>query len=134
MMQRIALHTRLVADAVDEYERLHAMIPAELDTALRDADVHGWHIWRDGPDLFHVVDVDDYRVMRDQLRDHPANIAWQARVGTLHEIADDYSGTDAGLPLVGDCHDEYWLRPIRGPVQPHWTRHGRTRQPLSTDR
>ena len=99
-MQRIALHTRLAADAIDEYERHHAVIPPELDAALREAGVQAWRIWRDGPDLFHVIEVMDYASMRAQLRDHPANVAWQARMAPLHEIADDYSGSDSGLSLV----------------------------------
>jgi L-rhamnose mutarotase len=46
--------------------------------------------------------------MREQLRDHPANVAWQARMAPLHEIADDYSGMDSGLSLV-------WELPITSP-------------------
>lgn len=99
-MEVVALHTRLLSEAIEEYERLHAVIPAELDAALRDAGVRSWRIWRDGRDLFHVVEVEDYQRMRDQLRDHPANIEWQSRVVPLHEIPDDYSGTDGGLSLV----------------------------------
>src|SRR5437764_9796756 len=81
----IALHTRLRAGAEAEYERLHARIPEDLLPALRAAGVRDWRIWRDGQDLFHLVDVEDYRTMRDALRDHPANLAWQAEVGPLHE-------------------------------------------------
>lgn len=99
-MERIALHTRLKPGKEEEYETVHAVIPAELDTALREAGVHGWRIWRDGLDLFHVVEVEDYRAMRDALRDHPANVPWQARMAELLAVEDDYSGTDSGLRLV----------------------------------
>ncbi|MEJ3749991.1 L-rhamnose mutarotase [Actinomycetes bacterium KLBMP 9797] len=99
-MERVALHTRLKPGKESEYERVHATIPAELDTALRAAGVHAWRIWRDGRDLFHLVDVDDYKKMRAALRDHPANVPWQARMAELLEVEDDYSGADSGLRLV----------------------------------
>jgi L-rhamnose mutarotase len=97
---RVALHTRLKPGKEDEYERVHAVIPDELDIALRAAGVSSWRIWRDGLDLFHVVEVEDYVAMRDTLRDHPANVPWQARMAELLDKQDDYSGNDTGLTLV----------------------------------
>jgi L-rhamnose mutarotase len=99
-MQRIALHTRLKAGREADYDAVHAVIPPELDDALRAAGVHAWRIWRDGQELFHVVECDDYRAMRDHLREHPANVPWQARMAELLEVSDDYSGADSGLKLV----------------------------------
>jgi L-rhamnose mutarotase len=99
-MQTIALHTRLKAGCEGEYERVHQVIPPELDAALRKAGVRQWRIWRDGVDLFHLVTVDDYRAMRHALRDDPANVAWQAVVGPLHDMPDDYSGADDGISHV----------------------------------
>ncbi|MGH3879461.1 MAG: L-rhamnose mutarotase [Actinophytocola sp.] len=97
---RVALHTRLRPGKEREYERVHAVIPPELDIALREAGVSAWRIWRDGLDLFHLVEVADYAGMRRALRDHPANVAWQARMAELLDVEDDYSGTDTGLDLV----------------------------------
>jgi L-rhamnose mutarotase len=99
-MQRIALHTRLAHGKEEEYERVHAVIPTDLDAALREAGVRSWRIWRDGRDLFHVVEVEDYQRMRQLLRDHPANIPWQERMSQLLEVEDDYSGNDMGLHQV----------------------------------
>jgi L-rhamnose mutarotase len=99
-MERIALHTRLKPGRERDYEAVHAVIPAELDIALREAGVTAWRIWRDGRDLFHVVECADYRAMRAHLREHPANLPWQARMAELLEVEDDYSGDDRGLPLV----------------------------------
>ena len=39
-MQTVALHTRLKAGCEAEYERVHEVIPPELDTALRDHPVN----------------------------------------------------------------------------------------------
>lgn len=97
---RVTLHTRLRADSVDEYAEVHSVIPVELATALRRSGVRDWAIYIDGVDLFHVLEVDDYRAMRRAMRDDPANIAWQQRVGPLHEVADSYDGDDDGLPRL----------------------------------
>ncbi len=35
-MQTVALHTRLKAGSEEEYERIHKMIPPDLDAALRE--------------------------------------------------------------------------------------------------
>jgi L-rhamnose mutarotase len=99
-MQRIALHTRLKPGKEQAYDEQHAVIPDDLDAALREAGVHSWRIWRDGRELFHVVEVDDYQKMRHALRDHPANIPWQAQMAELLEVEDDYSGNDMGLTFV----------------------------------
>ncbi|XAS67619.1 L-rhamnose mutarotase [Micrococcaceae bacterium Sec5.7] len=100
MPETIALHTTLKPGAEQDYEDAHAAIPAELATALKEAGVRNWRIWRSGLDLFHLVDVDDYQAMRHALAGHPANIAWQARMAGLLDVEDDYSGDDTGIPLV----------------------------------
>jgi L-rhamnose mutarotase len=99
-LERIALHTRLAPGMEAEYERVHAVIPADLDTALREAGVRTWRIWRDGRDLFHYVEVADFARMRRVLRDHPADIAWQARIATLLSAEADYAGSGTALPQV----------------------------------
>jgi L-rhamnose mutarotase len=99
-MQRIALHTKLKPGREADYEREHAVIPVELDAALREAGVRSWEIWRDGLDLFHVVEVEDYQAMRRALADHPANIPWQAKMAELLAVEDDYSGNDLGIKKV----------------------------------
>jgi L-rhamnose mutarotase len=97
---QVALHTELRPEAVDDYERLHRSIPDDLVEAMTAAGVHDWRIWRDGVHLFHVVDVDDYQAMRHALREHPANVAWQAVMVPLQAVPDDYSGGDTGLRLL----------------------------------
>jgi L-rhamnose mutarotase len=66
--------------------------------ALRAAGVHDWRIWRDGQDLFHLVTVEDYKAMRHALAEHPANVAWQATVGPLHDEGIRFVW---GLPVAG---------------------------------
>jgi len=99
---RVALHTRVRPDRIEEYERAHAAVPAELTDAIRAAGVTGWTIWRSGTDLFHVIDCADYAAMLAALNREPVNAAWQARMAELLDTPHDYSaaGGDAALPVV----------------------------------
>ena len=99
---RIALHTRVRADRIEDYEQAHAAVPAELTDAIRAAGVASWTIWRSGTDLFHLIDCTDYAAMLAALAGNPANVAWQDRMAELLETVHDYSGggTDAALPVV----------------------------------
>jgi len=99
---RVALHTRVRADRIGEYETAHAAVPAELTAAIRAAGVTGWTIWRSGTDLFHVIDCADYAAMLAALSANPVNAEWQARMAGLLDTPHDYSkaGGDAALPVV----------------------------------
>jgi L-rhamnose mutarotase len=99
---RIAVHTRLRADRIEEYEQAHAAVPPDLAAAIRAAGVASWTIWRSGTDLFHLIDCADYASVLTHLDAHPANAAWQGRMAELLETAHDYSpdGSGAALPVV----------------------------------
>jgi L-rhamnose mutarotase len=99
---RIALHTRVRADRIADYEAAHREVPAELTAAIRAGGATAWTIWRSGTDLFHVIECADYAALLAGLRDLPVNVAWQARMAELLDVAHDYSagGADAGLPVV----------------------------------
>jgi L-rhamnose mutarotase len=99
---RIALHTRVRADRIEEYEAAHRAVPAELIEAIRTGGAERWTIWRSGTDLFHVIDCADYGAVLARLAALPVNVAWQARMAELLEVAHDYSagGGAAALPLV----------------------------------
>ncbi|MCQ4079846.1 L-rhamnose mutarotase [Streptomyces sp. RB6PN25] len=99
---RIALHTKVRADRIEEYEAAHREVPAELVAAIRAAGARSWTIWRSGTDLFHLLEVDDYAGLIARLRELPVNVAWQARMGELLDVAHDYSsdGAHAPLPVV----------------------------------
>ncbi|MFC5220673.1 L-rhamnose mutarotase [Streptomyces coerulescens] len=99
---RVALHTKVRADCIEEYEAAHRAVPAELTKAIRAAGATQWTIWRSGTDLFHVIDVDGYEGMITELGRLPVNAAWQTRMAGLVEVAHDYSagGADTPLPVV----------------------------------
>ena len=99
---RIALHTRVRADRIEEYIRAHQQVPAELTDAIRAAGATSWTIWRSGTELFHMIDCADYRELLAALAGNPVNQAWQERMAGLLETVHDYSegGTQAVLPVV----------------------------------
>jgi L-rhamnose mutarotase len=99
---RVALHTTVRADRIDEYEAAHREVPKELTAAIRAAGVTSWTIWRSGTDLFHLLDCADYAQLLAALEKLPVNIAWQARMAELLDVVHDYSadGAEAGLPVV----------------------------------
>ncbi|MBT2451550.1 L-rhamnose mutarotase [Streptomyces sp. ISL-43] len=99
---KVALHTKVRADRVEEYDAAHRQVPEELTAAIRAAGVSEWTIWRSGTDLFHVLEVENYQAMTAELEKLPVNIAWQARMAELLDVVHDYSaqGSDASLPVV----------------------------------
>ncbi|MFC7373655.1 MULTISPECIES: L-rhamnose mutarotase [unclassified Brachybacterium] len=107
-METIALHTRIAPGHEADYVREHQEIPEDLDPVLRRAGVHSWRIWRDGRDLFHLVEVEDYRAMRQMLAASPANQRWQEHINQFLEVADSYAGDDTGIEHV-------WCLPGTGP-------------------
>ncbi|MEV4970787.1 L-rhamnose mutarotase [Streptomyces scopuliridis] len=99
---RVALHTRVRADRIGEYEAAHREVPAELTAAIRAAGATSWTIWRSGTDLFHLLECEDYARLLAELDQLPVNVAWQARMAELLDVVHDYSadGAGAGLPVV----------------------------------
>ncbi|MGW4641504.1 L-rhamnose mutarotase [Sphaerisporangium sp. NPDC004334] len=98
MTQRIALRTRLRPGAEEAYDREHATIPADLEAQMRGAGVHTWKIWRDGLDLFHYIEADDYAALQDRLRLSEANLAWQRRIDRL--LDGDFDPSATGMRMV----------------------------------
>ncbi|MFM9369868.1 L-rhamnose mutarotase [Streptomyces sp. Da 82-17] len=99
---RVALHTKVRADRVAEYDAAHREVPPELVRAIRAAGARQWTIWRSGTDLFHLIDCEDYARLLAELETLPVNMAWQARMAELLDVTHDYSaeGAAAGLPVV----------------------------------
>jgi L-rhamnose mutarotase len=96
---RVALHTRVRADRVAEYEAAHRAVPPELTAAIRAGGATAWTVWRSDTDLFHVIECADYAALLASLADLPVNVAWQARMAGLLDVVHDYSA-DESLPLV----------------------------------
>ncbi|WP_210592118.1 L-rhamnose mutarotase [Streptomyces sp. GESEQ-35] len=99
---RVALHTKVRANRIADYEAAHRDVPKELTVAIRAAGATSWTIWRSGTDLFHILECEDYARLLAELDELPVNVAWQARMAEILDVVHDYSdqGADASLPVV----------------------------------
>lgn len=60
MAEFVGLRTRLKPGMEDRYEAAHKAVPPELLAAHRELGIKRWLIFRDGLDLFHSIECDDY--------------------------------------------------------------------------
>ena len=101
MTEHVGLHTRLRPGAEEHYDELHRAVWPEVLRAIAHAGVTRWCIFRDGLDLFHYLECDDYDAAISALAELPVNKRWQAEVAPLMETAHDYSGESSDrLPLI----------------------------------
>ncbi|HEY1479468.1 MAG TPA: L-rhamnose mutarotase [Gaiellales bacterium] len=92
MPEHVGLHTRLRPGAEAAYDELHRAVWPEVLALIRRAGVTSWMIYRDGLEIFHAIECDDYEAAIAQLASEPANRRWQAEVAPLMETAHDHSG------------------------------------------
>ena len=99
---RVAIHTRLLPGAEDDYEQAHREVPQALLDSIRAAGATSWTIWRSGLDLFHVIDCEDYARLLSHLDALPVNRSWQERMAVLFDVSHDYTQAGAAntLPVV----------------------------------
>jgi L-rhamnose mutarotase len=97
----VGLHTRLKPGMEERYDAAHAAVWPEVLAAIRAAGVTKWRIFRDGLDLFHYIECEDYERAIAELADLPVNIRWQAEMAPMMEVAHDYSGASSDrLPVI----------------------------------
>lgn len=97
----VGVHTRLKPGAVERYEEYHRHVWPDVLDAIRRAGITRYLIYRDGLDLFHHIECDDYDAAIARLATEPVNIRWQAEMAPMMEIAHDYSGSSSDrLPLI----------------------------------
>lgn len=96
---RIALHSFLHPGQELGYEQAHQTIPDDLLAALQRAGIRDWAIWRDGQDLFHLVDCDDFDAAQRALAGDPVNQRWQQTMSAyVARFAENPDGA-AGMGL-----------------------------------
>ena len=103
MPELVGLHTRLRSGAEERYDELHRAVWPDVLERIRSVGITRWLIFRDGLDLFHVVECDDYDAAIEELAGDPVNVRWQAEVAPLMEKTHDYSGAASDrLPAIFD--------------------------------
>ena len=95
MTEQVGLHTRLKPGMEAAYDRAHAAVWPQLITAIRAAGFTRWLIFRDGLDIFHAIECDDYQRGIAELAGQPVNQRWQAEMARFTEVAHDYSGASS---------------------------------------
>ena len=100
---QVGLHTRLKPEAVERYEEYHRRVWPEVLEAIRRSGIARYLIFRDGLDLFHFIECDDYEAAIATLAKDPVNIRWQLEMAPMMAVAHDFSGKSSDrLPLIFD--------------------------------
>ena len=98
---KVGIHTRLKPRVVERYERYHKEVWPDVLAAIRRVGITKYLIFRDGLDLFHYIECEDYDRAIGELAVDPVNIKWQAEMAPMMAVAHDYSGKSRDrLPLI----------------------------------
>ena len=89
---QVGLHTRLQPGAEERYEEYHRAVWPDVLKAIRRVGISKYVIFRDGLDLFHYIECDDYDRAIAELATDPVNIRWQAEMAPMMAKAHDFSG------------------------------------------
>jgi len=97
----IGLHTRLKPGAEERYEAAHGAVWPDVLAAMHRVGIRKWLIFRDGLELFHYIECEDYDRAITELARDPVNQRWQAEMAPMMAVAHDYSGGSRDrLPII----------------------------------
>lgn len=98
---QVGLHTRLKPGAEDRYDEYHRAVWPDVLVAIRRVGISRYVIFRDGLDLFHFIECDDYDRAIAELAEDPVNIGWQREMAPMMAVAHDFSGRSSDrLPMI----------------------------------
>ncbi len=87
----------------EAYDEAHATIWPELRAAQQEVGIRRWLIFRDGLDLFHVVECDNFERAVAALEGLPVDQRWQAEMAKfVIQRPDGRGGATARLQMVYD--------------------------------
>jgi L-rhamnose mutarotase len=89
---QVGLRTRLKAGAEERYEEYHRAVWPEVIDAIRHAGIRRYLIFRDGLDLFHFIECDDYDRAMAEIAKDPTSMRWEAEIATMMAVTHDFSG------------------------------------------
>jgi L-rhamnose mutarotase len=92
MTEFVGLRTRLKPGMEEAYEKAHAEVWPELLAAHRELGITRWLIFRDGLELFHAIECEDFARAVAVLAEHPVDQRWQAHMAQYVVVADDHRG------------------------------------------
>jgi L-rhamnose mutarotase len=89
---KVGLHTRLKPGAEELYEKYHRDVWPDVLAGIRKAGITNYVIFRDGLDLFHYIECDNYDRAVAELAQSPLNQRWEAEMAPMTAVAHDFSG------------------------------------------
>ena len=89
---RVGLHTRLKPGAEERYEEYHRAVWPDVLAEIRRAGISRYVIYRDGLDLFHYIECEDYDRAIAEIAKDPTSIRWEAEIATMMAVTHDFSG------------------------------------------
>jgi L-rhamnose mutarotase len=88
----VGLHTRLRPGTEERYEDAHRTVWPEVLEGIRRVGITKYVIYRDGLDLFHHIECEEYDQAVAELSHDPVNRRWEAWIAPMMEVAHDFSG------------------------------------------
>jgi L-rhamnose mutarotase len=88
----VGLHTRLRAGAEERYEEYHRAVWPDVLAEIRRAGITKYVIFRDGLDLFHYIECEDYDRAIAEIGRDPTSIRWETEIATMMAVTHDFSG------------------------------------------
>ncbi len=89
---KVGLHTRLKPGAEERYEDYHRAVWPEVLEGMRRVGITKYAIFRDGLDLFHYIECEDYARAVAELARSPLNQRWEDAMAPMTAVAHDFSG------------------------------------------
>jgi L-rhamnose mutarotase len=96
MTQRSAFVLRVRPDKIDAYVEAHRNVWPELLTALHDAGIRNYTIFRNGNEMFGYFESDDLQASAAYMEEQEVNAGWQ---DTMAELLEERV-PDAGPPTL----------------------------------
>jgi L-rhamnose mutarotase len=96
MTQRSAFVLRVRPEKIDVYVEAHRNVWPEMLTALRDAGIRNYTIFREGNEMFGYFESDDLEASAAYMEGQEVNARWQ---DTMAELLEERV-PDAGPPTL----------------------------------
>ena len=88
----VGLHTRLKPGSEERYEEYHRAVWPEVVEAIREAGITRYFIFRDGLDVFHFIECEDYEKAIAEISKDPTSMRWESEIATMMAVTHDFSG------------------------------------------
>lgn len=88
----VGLHTRIKPGAGELYEQYHRDVWPGVLNEIRRSGITKYVIFRDGLDLFHYIECEDYDRAMAEIAKDPTSMRWEAEIATMMAVTHDFSG------------------------------------------